>query len=67
MKNKLKNGDKIKTIFGNTAIILSIPKDESELTKLDKQIKIGYYQDGVDCFSSFIVSTELYEILDKSK
>ena len=61
-KKKLKNGDIIKTIFGEQAIILSIGKNEDELTKLDRAIQIGFYADGVPCINIFITTKELYEI-----
>lgn len=62
MKRKLKNGDIITMIYGETAKILSIGNDEYELTKLDRRIHIGNYADGVPCINSFIITSELYEI-----
>ena len=63
MKIKLKNRDRIKTIFGEEAVIVNIGKDMDELTKLDRQIKTGYYADGGDCINQFIVTGELYDIV----
>ena len=63
--HKLKNGDAIKTIWGETAIISSIGKYDLELTKLDRQIQIGYYSDGVPHYNQFIDMEDLYNIVDK--
>ncbi|GFN32409.1 hypothetical protein PCURB6_26690 [Paenibacillus curdlanolyticus] len=56
---KYKNGDTIHTIYGETATIVRVGKDLMELTKLDKQIKIGHFIDGVPCYSSFIPTHEI--------
>ena len=57
-----KNGDTIATIFGESAIIINMGKYRDELTKLDRDIQIGFYNDGVPCYSCYIETEELYQI-----
>ena len=64
---KLKNGDEISTIWGETAVIASIGNTDGELTKLDRDIQIGFYKDNEPCFNSYIVTEELNDIIEKSR
>jgi hypothetical protein len=66
VKRKLKKGDTITTIYGDTATITAMGSHDEELTRLDKAIYIGDYADGNPCFNHFITTGELYEILENT-
>lgn len=67
---KIKNGDKIHTIYGDDAVVMNVGTDEYELTVLDREIQIGFYADNVPHRNKFIETADLYnivELLDNGK
>jgi len=62
--SNFKKGDKITTIYGDKANVVVAGDNLDELTKLDRDVLVGHYSDGVPIYSPYIITYEIvtYEI-----